>query len=123
MTCFERGQPDYVCPTQDGPQPRLRPCLDRMGPVLKTWNTAYFHSRTLRRGKGMWDANFFDVETEEAFWISGPKRDQTDGRYSGVLPQIDEDAREAYAGISRRRPPPWPRAGLADRKPGHNSSH
>jgi hypothetical protein len=72
----------------------------------KTWNTAYFHGRTLRRGKGMWDANFFDVETQEEFWMSGPKRDQTDGRYSGVLPQIDEDARESYESFLAGAPSP-----------------
>lgn len=62
----------------------------------KTWNTAYFQGRTLRRGKGMWDANFFDVETDEEFWVSGPKRDQTDGRYREVPPTVDEAAREPY---------------------------
>ncbi|WP_351233666.1 hypothetical protein [Streptomyces sp. NPDC002133] len=62
----------------------------------KTWKTAYFHGRTLRRWPGMFDANFSDVETEEQFWISGPKRDQSDGRYSRALPEVDEDARDAY---------------------------
>ena len=62
----------------------------------KTWNTAYFQGRTLRRWPGMFDANFYDVETQEEFWISGPKRDQTDGRYSNVPPHVDDDARDAY---------------------------
>lgn len=62
----------------------------------KSWSTAYFHGRTLRRGPGMFDANFYDVDTDEEFWISGPKRDRTDGRYSRVLPQIDEEAHDAY---------------------------
>jgi len=48
----------------------------------KTWQTAYWHDRTLARGKGLWDANFSDVETRELFWLSGIKRDLTDGRYS-----------------------------------------
>lgn len=61
----------------------------------KTWQTAYFRGRTLRRANGI-DANFFDAETDEEFWISGPKRDQTDGRYGNALPEVDDDAREAY---------------------------
>lgn len=63
----------------------------------KTWRTAYFHGRALRRWPGMVDANFYDVETGEHFWVSGPKRDRTDGRYGRVLPEIDDDAREPYS--------------------------
>ncbi|TVT31418.1 hypothetical protein FNH05_28355 [Amycolatopsis rhizosphaerae] len=62
----------------------------------KTWKTAYFHGRTLRRWPGMFDANFFDADSGEEFWLSGPKRDRTDGRYSRQQPEVDEDAREAY---------------------------
>jgi hypothetical protein len=62
----------------------------------RTWQTAYVHGRTLRRSRGMFDANFFDIETDEEFWLSGPKRDRTDGRYSRVQPTVDEDARRAY---------------------------
>ncbi|WP_285490017.1 hypothetical protein [Amycolatopsis taiwanensis] len=67
----------------------------------KTWQTAYFHGRTLRRWRGMSDANFFDVETHEEFWLSGPKRDRSDGRYSSQQPRVDEDAREAYEAFLR----------------------
>lgn len=62
----------------------------------KTWNTAYWHGRTLRRWPGMFDANFRDVETREEFWLSGPKRDRTDARYSSAQPVVDDDARDAY---------------------------
>jgi hypothetical protein len=62
----------------------------------KTWKTAYFHGRTLRRRPGLFDANFFDVETGDRFWLSGPKRDRTDGRYSSARPAIDEDVRAEY---------------------------
>ncbi len=62
----------------------------------KSWQTAYFHERTLRRSRGLFDANFYDVETGEEFWLSGPKRDQTDARYSRVQPEVDEDVRDAY---------------------------
>ncbi|MFG2493385.1 hypothetical protein ACGFSD_20375 [Streptomyces caniferus] len=62
----------------------------------KTWSTAYFHGRTLRRGEGMFDANFYDVETGEEFWVSGPKRDRTDTRYGPSDPEIESDAADAY---------------------------
>ncbi len=62
----------------------------------KTWNTAYVHGRTLRRAAGMFDANFYDVDTLEEFWLSGPKRDQTDGRYSSARPTVDEDVKQDY---------------------------
>ncbi|TXJ04243.1 MAG: hypothetical protein E6Q27_08575 [Aeromicrobium sp.] len=66
----------------------------------KSWRTAYFHGRTLRRLTGIayanHDSNFYDVETGEEFWISGPKRDRTDARYSSKQPVVDPDAREAY---------------------------
>jgi hypothetical protein len=63
----------------------------------KTWQTAYFHGRTLRRWPGgLVRGNFYDVETDEEFWLSGPKRDRTDGRYSHAPPEVDEDARRPY---------------------------
>ena len=66
----------------------------------RTWRTAKVHGRTLARVTGTaganFDSNFYDVETGEEFWMSGPKRDRTDGRYSNQRPQVDEDARDAY---------------------------
>jgi hypothetical protein len=61
-----------------------------------SWNTARFHGRELRREQGP-DSNFHDVETDEWFWLSGPKRNRTDTRYGPAAPEVDEDAREAYA--------------------------
>lgn len=58
--------------------------------------TAYFRHRTLRRWPGMRDANFYDVDTDEQFWVSGPKRDRSDGRFGRAAPEIDDDARDAY---------------------------
>lgn len=61
----------------------------------KTWKTAYWHGRTLHRWQGS-DANFYDVETREEFWVSGPHRDRPDARYSGVQPTVDDDIRDVY---------------------------
>ncbi|WP_410636877.1 hypothetical protein [Amycolatopsis sp. lyj-346] len=71
-----------------------------------TWKTAYVHDRTLRRWPGMFDANFFDVDTGEEFWLSGPKRDRTDGRYSRAAPAVDDDARGPYEAFLRGEPLP-----------------
>jgi hypothetical protein len=62
----------------------------------RSWKTAYWHGKTLRRWPGMSDANYYDVDTNEEYWISGPHRDRADVRYSNVKPVIDEDARPAY---------------------------
>ena len=62
----------------------------------KSWQTAYWHGKTLRRGRGMFDANFYDVDTGEEYWLSGPHRDRADIRYSGIRPLIDDDVRPAY---------------------------
>jgi hypothetical protein len=62
----------------------------------KTWQTAYWHGKTLRRWPGMFDANFFDAATREGYWLSGPHRDRRDTRYSNVLPDVDEDVRQDY---------------------------
>lgn len=72
----------------------------------RTWQTAYFHGRTLRRWTGLPSANFVDVETDELFWLSGPKRDRTDTRYGPELPEVEEDAREAYEAFLRGEPLP-----------------
>lgn len=62
----------------------------------RSWKTARWHGKVLRRGRGMFDANFFDEDTYEEYWISGPHRDRGDTRFSSIEPTIDEDAREAY---------------------------
>ncbi|MFC0627842.1 hypothetical protein [Kribbella deserti] len=67
----------------------------------KTWSTAYVHGRTLRRATSLVDANFYDVETNEEFWVSGPKRDQSDGRYGNTPPEVDPDVRDEYEAFLR----------------------
>jgi hypothetical protein len=62
----------------------------------RSWKTARFHGRELRRRPSGWDGNFVDVETREEFWVSGPKRDRTDTRYGPIPPTVDDDARGAY---------------------------
>lgn len=72
----------------------------------RAWKTAQWHGKTLHRWPGMFDANFYDLETEEEYWVSGPHRDGRDTRYSAIRPTIDEDAREAYEAFLRGAPLP-----------------
>ncbi|MGW4447528.1 hypothetical protein [Streptomyces sp. NPDC004682] len=72
----------------------------------KTWKTAYFQGRTLRRGTGLGlpDANFYDVDTDDTFWLSGPKRDRTDTRYGPGAPTVEPDAAAAYRAFLQGAP-------------------
>ncbi|MHA7287725.1 hypothetical protein ACX80I_15745 [Arthrobacter sp. MDT3-44] len=76
----------------------------------KTWRTAYFQGRTLHRVTGTsranFDSNFYDVDSGDEYWLSGPKRDRTDGRYSSQQPTVVEDAREAYEAFLNGAPLP-----------------
>jgi len=67
----------------------------------KSWRTARFHGRTLHRVTGTAFANqgasnFYDVDSGERFWISGPKRDRSDARYSSQRPMVAESVRAEY---------------------------
>jgi hypothetical protein len=72
----------------------------------RTWRTAYWHGRTLRRITGLFDANFYDVETGDEYWLSGPHRDLGDTRYSNVRPTVDDDARAGYEAFLAGAPLP-----------------
>ncbi|MFT4296939.1 MAG: hypothetical protein QM582_16160 [Micropruina sp.] len=62
----------------------------------RTWNTARWHGKTLRRIPARFDANFADTETGEEYWLSGPHRDRRDTRYSSIIPTVDPDAKADY---------------------------
>ena len=48
------------------------------------------------RGGGV-SGNYRDVETDEEYWISGPKKQGGDRHWAGSGPvEIDDDVREAY---------------------------
>jgi hypothetical protein len=48
------------------------------------------------RGSGF-KSNYFDVETGEPYWISGPHKDGRDSLYAThVMPSVDEDVVEEY---------------------------
>jgi hypothetical protein len=74
--------------------------------MTKLGKTIYYRGRTFRtlRGRGF-KSNYYDVETREQFWISGPRRDGRDRLYGERVPvEIDEDARTEYWSKIRRMP-------------------
>jgi len=80
----------------------------RIGRVTfsKLGKSIYYQGKQFKSLKGSgFKANYFDVETGESFWISGPKKDGSDHLYGKVgFTEIDEDAREEYWDDIRGRP-------------------
>lgn len=76
-------------------RPRPRAVLDQSRALLEEVAIAHWHGRTLRREQGV-SGNFVDVDSGDEWWISGPKRDQTDARYSGQQPIVDDEVRADY---------------------------
>ena len=81
----------------------------RIGRVTfsRTGRTLYYRGKTFQSLKGSgFKSNYYDVETGEDYWISGPKRDGTDRLYHGKTPpvEIDEDVREEYWTQIRKQP-------------------
>ncbi len=72
----------------------------RIGRVAfsKTGATLYYAGKSFQSLKGMgFKSNYFDVETGEHYWISGPKRNGQDSLYAtNTKPEVDEDVREEY---------------------------
>ncbi len=72
----------------------------RIGRVTysKSGSTIYYQAKSFRslRGTGF-KANYYDVETGEEYWISGPRKDGADRLYGERVPvEIDDDVREEY---------------------------
>jgi hypothetical protein len=80
----------------------------RIGRVTysKTGCTLYYKDKAFQSLKGSgFKANYFDVETNERYWISGPRKDGEDPLYPTNVPtEIDEDVREEYWTLIREKP-------------------
>lgn len=67
----------------------------------KSGKTLYYKGLKFQSLKGAgFKANYFETESGDHYWISGPRKDQNDRLYggnSGV--QIDADVREEYANL------------------------
>ncbi|WP_433968207.1 hypothetical protein [Tunturiibacter gelidiferens] len=72
----------------------------RIGRVTfsKTGETLYYRGKSFQSLKGNgFKANYFDVDTLEEYWISGPKKSGGDSLYAtNVATEIDDDVREEY---------------------------
>jgi len=78
----------------------------RIGRVTfsKSGRSLNYAGRTFRSLKGRgFKANYFDVETGDEFWISGPRKDGKDRLYEGSSKpvEIDADVEEEYWGSVR----------------------
>lgn len=82
----------------------------RIGRVAfsKSGATLYYAGRSFQSLKGRgFKANYFDVESGEPYWISGPRRDGRDSLHAtNVSTAIDEDVRDEYWSRIRRLPVP-----------------
>jgi hypothetical protein len=69
--------------------------------------TLYYGGRSFQSLKGMgFKANYFDVDTGERYWISGPRKDGVDRLYGEANPpvEIDDDVRVDYWTVIRGEP-------------------
>jgi hypothetical protein len=71
----------------------------------RTGKTLYYRGKKFQKGGTDSCANYHDVETNEGYWISGPKRNGADRHPCGGGPvEIDEDVREEYWAEIRKQP-------------------
>ena len=80
----------------------------RIGRVTfsKSGKSIYYNEKEFRSLKGHgFKANYFEVESGDHFWISGPKKNGEDRLYGERIPiEIDEDVREEYWTEIRQKP-------------------
>jgi hypothetical protein len=80
----------------------------RIGGVTfsRTGATLHYKNQSFQSLKGSgFKANYYDIDSGEKYWISGPRRDGTDRLYKSDWPvEIDEDVREEYWTKIRKRP-------------------
>ena len=71
----------------------------------KSGSTLYYKGKRFQRAH-MHCGNYYDLETDEDYWISGPKKNGED-RYSWAQRtpvEIDDDVREEYWLMIRNQP-------------------
>ena len=82
----------------------------RIGRVTfsKTGATLYYRGKSFQSLKGYgFKANFYELETGEYYWISGPKKNGQDPLYPTNVPvEVDEDVKHEYWTLIRGRAAP-----------------
>jgi hypothetical protein len=69
----------------------------------KTGKSLYYDGKTFQSLKGSGKkANYFDVDSHEEYWISGPKGNGADGMYGPRPTPINNDVREEYWTVIRQ---------------------
>jgi len=73
----------------------------------KTGATLYYAGKAFQSLKGSsFKSNYFDVETGERYWISGPHKNGRDSLYAThVKPEVDVDVHHEYWTEIRGRVP------------------
>jgi hypothetical protein len=71
----------------------------------KTGKTLYSKGKSFQSLKGSgFKANYFEVESRDQYWISGPRRDGADRLYVSNIPvEIDEEVKDEYFAHIRTR--------------------
>lgn len=71
----------------------------------KSGKTLYYRGHKFRSLKGSgFKANYYEVESGNHYWISGPKKDRNDRLYGGGRGvKIDEDVTNEYAEYLRQK--------------------
>jgi hypothetical protein len=74
----------------------------------KTGASLYYGGKTFQSLKGRgFKSNYFDVESGDPYWISGPRKDGRDALYAThVPPEVDDDAHDEYWSKIRALPVP-----------------
>lgn len=72
----------------------------------KTGRTIYYRGLKLQRGRPTSCGNYYDADSGDEYWVSGPKKNGEDrypwGKAAPV--EIDEDVREEYWTTIRNQP-------------------
>lgn len=74
----------------------------------KTGATLYYGGKSFQSQKGRgFKSNYFEVETGDAYWISGPKKNGKDSLYAtNTVPEVDADVHDEYWSKIRGMPIP-----------------
>ena len=64
----------------------------------KTGKTLYYRGKKLQSLNGAgFKSNYYDLESDDEYWVSGPKKNGEDRLYNERVPvKIDDDVREEY---------------------------
>jgi len=81
----------------------------RIGRVTfsKTGKMIYYKEQKFQSLKGAgFKSNYYDIDTHDDYWISGPRKDRQDKLYGGKADFIDNDVWDEYWRDIRSLEPP-----------------